>query len=54
MPDPVSRAGSLHHDDGSVLMAYEDRSGLLIRRHADLLRGDDLYRELIQAQLLDA
>ncbi|MFP8944187.1 hypothetical protein ACLIYM_22490 [Streptomyces fenghuangensis] len=27
-------------DDGSVLMAYEDRSGLLIRRHADLLRTD--------------
>ncbi|MFI5775069.1 hypothetical protein ACIA74_42895 [Streptomyces sp. NPDC051658] len=26
--------------DGSVLMVYEDRSGLLLRRHADLLRTD--------------
>lgn len=26
--------------DGSVLMLYEDRSGLLLRRHADLLRTD--------------
>ncbi|NGN64971.1 hypothetical protein G5C51_13825 [Streptomyces sp. A7024] len=26
--------------DGSVLLVYEDRSGLLLRRHADLLRPD--------------
>lgn len=26
--------------DGSVLMLYEDRSGLLLRRHAELLRAD--------------
>ncbi|MFF3322723.1 hypothetical protein [Streptomyces sp. NPDC002889] len=28
--------------DGSVLIMYEDRSGLLLRRHADLLRADGM------------
>ncbi|MET8129158.1 hypothetical protein [Streptomyces sp. NPDC005231] len=36
----MSACGVSNLRDGSVLMVYEDRSGLLLRRHADLLRTD--------------
>lgn len=36
----MSACGVSNLRDGSVLMMYEDRSGLLLRRHADLLRTD--------------
>ncbi|WP_028813653.1 hypothetical protein [Streptomyces flavidovirens] len=36
----MASCGTVNLADGSVLMVYEDRSGLLVRRHADLLRPD--------------
>lgn len=36
----MTKCGVTQLADGSVLMLYEVRSGLLVRRHADLLRPD--------------
>lgn len=40
--------------DADQIAVVEGGRVRAVGRHADLLRCDDLYRELIQAQLLDA